>query len=172
MEVNIGKIIGIHGNMITLEFDGEIRQNEVGYVVLGEDRLKAEVIRIRGNRAEMQVFEPTEGLGVNDQVEFTGSLLSVQLGPGLLGQVYDGLQNPLIALAERCGFFLTNGVHIDALDPTKTWDFQPLIGKNDTVRARDFLGTVRGPGSKYGNTVFNFSSTLFLSVGLEFFSDF
>ncbi len=78
----------------------------MAYAVVGDAKLKAEVIRIRGNRAELQVFEETGGLKAGDPVEFTGELLSVSLGPGLLGQVYDGLQNPLHDLAAQCGFFL------------------------------------------------------------------
>ena len=75
-------------------------------VLHGEQRLKSEVIRVRGNAAEMQVYELTGGLKVGEQVEFTQELLSVELGPGLLGQIYDGLQNPLPELATQCGFFL------------------------------------------------------------------
>jgi len=85
-----GTIIGINGNMITVACESDIIQNEVGYAITGEERLKAEVIKIRGNLAFMQVFESTKGLRVGDSVEFTGKMLSVRLGPGLLGMVYDG----------------------------------------------------------------------------------
>ena len=90
-----GKVVGINGNMVSVEFDGNIAMNEVGYVNVGETKLKGEVIRIRGNTAQMQIYEMTQGIKTGDTVEFTGNLLSALLGPGLLGQVYDGLQNPL-----------------------------------------------------------------------------
>ncbi len=101
MAANTGKVVGVNGNMVTVEIDGIVSMNEVGFVVVGDKRLKSEVIRIRGNRAEVQVFEMTRGIGIGDPVEFTSELLAVRLGPGLLGQVYDGLQNPLPELARE-----------------------------------------------------------------------
>ena len=98
---NTGKVIGVNGNMVTVEFAGDVTMNEVAYVVSGDKKLKSEVIRVKGNTAEMQVFELTKGVGVGDLVEFTEELLAVELGPGLLGQIYDGLQNPLPELAEK-----------------------------------------------------------------------
>ncbi len=112
----IGIIKGINGNMINVEFDGRIIQNEVGYVIKGKENLKSEVIKIKGNVAFMQVFESTKGLKVGDKVDFNQEMLSVELGPGILGQIYDGLQNPLPALAEKYGFFLPRGVILDAID--------------------------------------------------------
>ncbi len=137
-----GKVIGVSGNMITVEVDGVVSLNEVGYVALGEKRLKSEVIRIRGDNAELQIFEMTRGIGVGDEVEFTGELLAVELGPGLLGQIFDGLQNPLPKLAEACGFFLDRGVYLDALPRDRKWEFTPSVAKDDTVTASDALGTV------------------------------
>lgn len=137
-----GTIVGVNGNMITVEFDGSVMQNEVGYVRLGEKRLKSEVIRIRGNRAEMQVFEMTRGLTIGDEVEFTDEMLAVELGPGLLAQIYDGLQNPLPELAEQCGFFLERGVYLPALNREKQWPFTPTAKEGDTVARADTLGTV------------------------------
>lgn len=142
MANSTGKIVGVSGNMITVEFDGSVMQNEVGYAVLDEKRLKSEVIRISGKRAELQVFEMTKGLAVGDSVEFTGEMLAVQLGPGLLGQIYDGLQNPLPQLAEQCGFFLERGVYLPALDDEQKWKFTPVAKKGDTVSRADTLGTV------------------------------
>ena len=142
LDKNIGRIVGINGNVITLEFGGQIKQNEVGYVLSGDARLKAEVIRIRGHEAEMQVFEPTDGLGIDDAVEFTGSLLCVQLGPGLLGQTYDGLQNPLPLLADNYGFFLKRGAHSDALDCEKYWLFKPVSSRGETVKPGSPIGVV------------------------------
>ncbi len=137
-----GHITGINGNMITASFEGAVTQNEVGFAIRGEERLKAEVIRIRGNTAYLQIFESAKGLRVGDPVEFTGELLSVRLGPGLLGQIYDGLQNPLPQMADKYGFFLPRGVVLDALDPERTWDFTPLVKPGDIVRAGAFLGFV------------------------------
>ncbi len=137
-----GKVIGVNGNMISVRVDGEVALNEVGYVVLGDKKLKSEVIRIQGDRAEMQVFEMTGGTGINDEVEFSGELLAVSLGPGLLGKVYDGLQNPLPELAERLGFFLDRGVYLEALESEQRWRFTPKVSKGDKVRQGDTLGTV------------------------------
>lgn len=142
MDKKTGTIVGINGNMINVEFKEDIKQNEVGYAVTGDVRLKAEVIRIRGNKADMQVFEETGGLMAGDIVEFTDELLAVELGPGLLGQVYDGLQNPLPQLAEQCGFFLRKGIYLRALDDKKEWDFTPIVKKGDSVKAGTYLGKV------------------------------
>ncbi|NLE66403.1 MAG: V-type ATP synthase subunit A [Lentisphaerae bacterium] len=142
MTASHGKIAGINGNMLTVEFDGPVIQNEVAYPVLNDLRLKAEVIRIRGAQADLQVFEDTTGLRVGGPVEFTGELLSVELGPGLLGQVFDGLQNPLPELAEKCGFFLQRGTYLEALPRGRKWEFKPAAGQGAAVRAGDVLGSV------------------------------
>jgi V/A-type H+-transporting ATPase subunit A len=139
---NIGTITGIKGNLVTVEFTQSVKQNEVAYIISGGNRLKAEVIRIQGSIAELQVYEETRGLKGGDQVEFSGELLSVDLGPGLLGQVYDGLQNPLPDIAEAYGFFMPEGVSLPALDPNKTWNFEPVVNKGDRVSAGHFLGWV------------------------------
>ena len=90
-----GKVVAVNGNMISVVFDGDVSLNEVGYVEVAGKKLKSEVIRIRGGKAQLQVYEMTKGIKTGDLVEFTGELLSGELGPGLLGQVFDGLQNPL-----------------------------------------------------------------------------
>ncbi len=136
-----GRIVGISGNMLVVEFDGVVIQNEVAYACHGQERLKAEVIRIQNNRAYLQVFESTRGLRVGDRVEFTGELLSARLGPGLLGQIFDGLQNPLPVVAEKYGFFLPRGVVLDPLGD-RSWDFTPCVKRGDRVRAGDSLGWV------------------------------
>ncbi|MFA5688699.1 MAG: V-type ATP synthase subunit A [Kiritimatiellales bacterium] len=140
--MNVGKIVGVNGNLLTVEFDTPVIQNEVGYAKLGDIRLKAEVIRIRDQHADMQVFEDTGGLKIGDLVEFTSELLSAELGPGLLTQVFDGLQNPLPALAEKEGFFLQRGVYLDPLPRDKPWAFTPLVKTGDVVVAGDALGEV------------------------------
>jgi len=142
MKDNVGAIVGINGNMLTVKFEGSITQNEVGYAVIGDERLKSEVIRIQNDRAFLQVFESTKGLKVGDKVEFSGDLLSVQLGPGLLGQIYDGLQNPLPKLAEEHGFFLPRGVVLEALNSETEWHFTPTAAKGDVVTGAMEIGHV------------------------------
>jgi len=126
--------------------DGNILKNEVAYVCLGDRRLKSEVLRVYGKEADLQVFEDTEGVKVGDSVELTHAMLSAALGPGLLGTVYDGLQNPLEALANRDGFFLKRGHYADALDGQHKWSFVPLRRTSDRLRAGDALGTVQERG--------------------------
>ena len=137
-----GYITQINGNMVTVAFEDFVVQNEVGYIVHGEERLKSEIIRVRGKNAEMQVYESTSGLKAGEAVDFTGELLSVELGPGLLGQIFDGLQNPLPQLAEKCGFFLKRGVYLEALPDEAKWDFTATSKKGDKVLAGDKLGFV------------------------------
>ena len=121
-----GKVVGINGNMVSVEFDGNITMNEVAYVLVEGKKLRGEVIRIRGNIAQMQIFEMTQGIKAGDSVEFTGNLLSALLGPGLLGQTFDGLQNPLPLVAEKAGFFLERGVYVDPLPKDKKWEWTAL----------------------------------------------
>ena len=135
-------IIGVNGNMITVEYTHRVMQNEVAFATVGDARIKCEVIRVRGKYADLQVFESTNGLKVGDMVEFTGELLSVELGPGLLTQVYDGLQNPLPLLAEKSGFFLQRGVYLRALDRERIWHFHPIAQKGAVVRPGDRIGFV------------------------------
>jgi V/A-type H+-transporting ATPase subunit A len=137
-----GRVAAINGNMVAITFDSYVIQNEVAYVACGADRLKAEVIRVRGNKAEAQVYESTTGVKVGDEVTFTDALLSVELGPGLLGQIFDGLQNPLPDLAKECGFFLKRGVYKDPLPDVSQWDFTPMVKAGQKVRAGEKLGTV------------------------------
>ncbi|MBN2445056.1 MAG: V-type ATP synthase subunit A [Spirochaetales bacterium] len=142
MNNTTGKVVGVTGNMLVVEYQGNVKMNEVGYVVIGDKRLKSEVIRIRGNLAEMQVFEMSKGIGIGDTVEFTSELLAVELGPGLIGQIFDGLQNPLPEVAKKCGFFLERGVYLTPLSETVRWDFTPIAKTGDTVERGDTLGTV------------------------------
>ena len=142
MKKTSGKVIGVNGNMVSVEVDGDVALNEVAYICVKEKRLKSEVIRIRGSQVELQVFEVTRGIAVGDGVEFSGNMLTVELGPGLLSQVYDGLQNPLPQLAEQCGFFLDRGVYLNALNREKRWKFTPLAKVGDKVAGADILGHV------------------------------
>ncbi len=137
-----GKVVGVNGNMVTVEVTGDVKLNEVGYIVTGGKKLKSEVIRINGDRIQMQVFEITKGVGIGDPVEFSSELLAVELGPGLLGQVYDGLQNPLPELAEEAGHFLERGFYLDPLSKEKKWDFTPTVEAGAQVVKADKLGEV------------------------------
>ena len=137
-----GRVTKISGNMVTVGFDSPVMQNEVAYILHAGERLKAEIIRVRGNLAEMQVYEATGGLRVGEEVEFTGELLSVELGPGMLGQIFDGLQNPLPEIAEQCGFFLKRGVYLNPLSEKERWDFTPVVTPGKSVCAGDKLGYV------------------------------
>ena len=140
------KVVGVNGNMVSIAFDGNISMNEVGYVNVEGKRLKGEVIRIRGDSAQMQIYEMTNGIRSGDTVEFDGDLLCAELGPGLLGQVYDGLQNPLPLVAEQAGFFLERGVYVDPLSKATKWDFTPSAKVGDVVYRGDAVGSVpEGP---------------------------
>ena len=139
----IGKIVSVFGNMVIAETDGTIVQNSIGYCCRNDGaKLLSEVIRIRGRMADLQVFEATRGLQIGDDVEFHEKMLSVTLGPGLLGNIYDGLQNPLVELAEECGFFLHPGMYLDGLNTKTQWDYTPAAEVGATVEAGDTLGTV------------------------------
>ncbi len=142
MKKRLGKIAAVNGNMIKVRIDDNIIQNEVAYVLSREKRLKAEVIKIKNNNAYCQVFEYTRGIKIGDDVEFSGSMLSVQLGPGLLTQIYDGLQNPLPEFAAEFGFFLPVGEEKEALSSEKEWLFNPRAEKKSKVRAGSVLGSV------------------------------
>ena len=144
-----GKIVAVNGNMTTVAFDGAVAQNEVGYIILGEKRLMAEIVRIRGTVCDMQVFDATTDLTVGDKVEFSGELLAAELGPGMLAQVYDGLQNPLSELAKEAAkisadaeYFLQRGIYLPGLPRDRKWDWHPTAKPGDRVSAGDVLGWV------------------------------
>lgn len=136
-------ITSVKEGLITIDLRGvPRRKNEVGHILLGDRQLMAEILRIRGDSADMQVFEDTTGVKVGDVVEMTGNLLSAQLGPGLLGQVYDGLQNPLSVLAKEFGFFLPRGVQRSALDEHRKWEFTPKAKVGDICKPGQSIGHV------------------------------
>ena len=146
MTENIGKVVSVNGNLVSVRFTGDVSMNEICYVKVDDVKLKSEVIRIRGEIAQIQVYEMTGGIKCGDDVEFTGEMLSAQLGPGLLGQVYDGLQNPLPVLAEQAGWFLERGIYADGLNAEKKWEFTPTAKPGDTLKAGEYIGTVpEGP---------------------------
>jgi len=138
------KIIGVKESLVFIEVDANtsIMKNELAYIHVGEERLKAEVLRVRRGTADMQVFEDTRGVCVGDKVELTGEMLSATLGPGLLGQVFDGLLNPLHTLADNYGFFLPRGVTVPSLNMEKKWHFQACVAIGAKVPAGGAVGTV------------------------------
>ena len=135
-----GKVTGIVSNLVTVEVDGPVAENELCYITLGGTRLMAEVIKVKGRNASVQVFESTRGLKNGDAVEFEGKMLEISLGPGLLSSVYDGLQNNL---ATMDGVFLKRGEYTAPLDHDKLWNFTPMVNPGDKVAAADWLGEVK-----------------------------
>lgn len=152
MTENKGKVVSINGNLVSVEFEGNVSMNEICYVLVDNTALKSEVIRIRGNIAQIQVYEMTGGIKCGDEVQFTGDMLSAELGPGLLGQIYDGLQNPLPILAQEAGWFLERGVYADGLDGEKKWEFTPTAKIGDILRAGEYIGTV--PEGSFTHKIF------------------
>ncbi len=134
-----GKVTGIIANLVTVLVDGPVSQNEICYIKIGDVKLMAEVIKVSGQNAFVQVYESTRGLKNGDYVEFVGHMLEVQLGPGLLSSNYDGLQNNL---ASMDGVFLERGEYTSPLDEEKLWDFKPLVKVAQEVIAADWLGEV------------------------------
>ncbi|MEH6616352.1 MAG: V-type ATP synthase subunit A [Porticoccus sp.] len=162
------RVVAIQDGLITIESTGSqpLVKNEVIYVIpqsAPEERLKAEVLRVQGKQADAQVFEDTKGLAINDGVEQTGSSLSIKLGPGLLGQVFDGLQNPLENIAGEHGFFLPKGVDLAPLNTEKLWHFEPRCHIGEKVRSGDILGSVQeGSFSHHIMVPFNLEGVLIL----------
>jgi V/A-type H+-transporting ATPase subunit A len=138
----LAEVIAVRENLVTVRAERAFVKNEVAYVLSGGRRLMAEVLRVRNRTADLQVFEDTRGIAVGDSVELSGELLCAMLGPGLLGQVYDGLQNPLALLAREHGFFLPRGVQAAALERERRWQFTPSVKPGDEVFAGDTLGMV------------------------------
>ena len=135
-----GKVTGIVSNLVTVETDGPVSQNELCFVTSGDTRLMAEVIKVTGKTASIQVFESTRGLKNGNKVEFEDRMLEATLGPGLLSSCYDGLQNDLTTMT---GVFLKKGEYTSPLDHEKLWDFTPLAKPGDKVIAADWLGEVK-----------------------------
>lgn len=135
-----GKVTGIVSNLVTVEVDGPVAQNELCFIDLDGTRLMAEVIKVNGANASVQVYESTRGLKVGCNVEFEGKMLEVTLGPGLLSSNYDGLQDNLATMED---VFLKRGEYTPALDADKKWDFSPIAKVADKVVAADWLGEVK-----------------------------
>ena len=134
-----GTVIGVIANMVTLTVDGPVAQNEICYISTGGDRLMAEVIKVVGKNVYVQVFESTRGLKVGAEAEFTGHMLEVTLGPGMLSKNYDGLQNDLDKME---GVFLKRGQYTYPLDKEKKWLFKPIVNAGDEVGPSVWLGEV------------------------------
>jgi V/A-type H+/Na+-transporting ATPase subunit A len=134
-----GIVVGIVSNLVMVEVNGPVAQNEICYISLGEENLMAEIIKVVGKHAYVQVFESTRGLKPGSPVEFMGHMLEVTLGPGILSRNYDGLQNDLDKME---GIFLKRGEYTDPLDREKRWSFKPIAKAGDEVRAGDWLGEV------------------------------
>lgn len=138
--ITTGKVTGIVSNLVTVAVNGPVSENELCHINLEGTRLLAEVIKVSGDKASVQVFESTRGLRNGDEVEFLGKMLEVTLGPGLLSSTYDGLQNNLATME---GVFLKRGEYTDPLDRNRHWDFTPIAKPGDKVVAADWLGEVK-----------------------------
>lgn len=134
-----GTVSGVIANMVTLSVDGPVLQGEICYIFTGGDRLMAEVIKVLGTSVYVQVFESTRGLKVGARAEFTGHMLEILLGPGMLSKNYDGLQNDLDKMT---GVFLKRGEYTYPLDKERLWDFNPVVKVGDKVKASAWLGEV------------------------------
>ncbi|MDR1755410.1 MAG: V-type ATP synthase subunit A [Culturomica sp.] len=140
MEKTVGKIHSIISNLVLVRVEGPVSQNEICFIEAGNVRLMAEVIKFTGELAYIQVFESTRGLKPGMPVEFEQHLLEASLGPGLLSKNFDGLQNDLNKMT---GLFLKRGEYTHPLEEEKKWLFEPLAKPGDTVRAADWLGSVK-----------------------------
>lgn len=134
-----GVVKGIVSNLVTVNVDGPVSQNEIGFITVDGQKLMSEVIKVIGKNAYVQVFESTRGMKVGDPVDFAGHMLEVTLGPGMLSKNYDGLQNDLDKME---GVFLKRGEYTFPLDEDKSWDFVPLAKVGDKVEAGSWLGEV------------------------------
>ena len=134
-----GTVCGVIANMVTLKVDGPVAQNEICYIETGGDKLMSEVIKVVGENVYVQVFESTRGLKVGAPAEFTGHMLEVTLGPGMLSHNFDGLQNDLDKMT---GVFLKRGEYTYPLDNDRKWEFEPIVKVGDKVQASDWLGRV------------------------------
>ena len=136
----LGRVNGIISNIVIVKADGAVGQNEICYVYCGDIRMMAEVIKVIGDDAYVQVYDSTRGLKIGDKVEFVGHMLEATLAPGLLSRNYDGLQNDL---EKMDGLFINRGSITDPIDFEKKWEFSPLAKAGDKVTAGDWLGQVK-----------------------------
>lgn len=140
MDKTQGKVHSIISNLVLVKVEGPVSQNEICFIETGKERLMAEVIKVVGDLAYVQVFESTRGLKPGMLVEFQNHMLEVSLGPGLLSKNFDGLQNDLDKMT---GVFLKRGEYTNPLENDKKWNFTPLAKVGDKVKAADWLGNVK-----------------------------
>jgi len=136
-----GQVVKAFGNLLQVRFEGNVRQGEVVMVEVAGVGLKGEIIEIVGNEVKIQVFEDTRGVELGTPVRFTNDLLEAELGPGLIGSIVDGLQNPLEEIAAVAGFFLPRGIYLPPIDRNRHWDFHPVAKLGHFVERGDTLGT-------------------------------
>jgi V/A-type H+-transporting ATPase subunit A len=136
-----GRIIKVAGPLVVAEGMGGANMFDV--VRVGKSRLIGEIIEMRGDKASIQVYEETAGLGPGDEVVSTDMQLSVELGPGLIKNIYDGIQRPLEAIREKCGALIERGIDVPALNRDVYWDFEASLKIGDTVKPGDIVGIVR-----------------------------
>ncbi len=139
--MKVGKVIKVSGPLVVAE--GMEDANVYDVVEVSDNKLIGEIIEMRGDRASIQVYEETTGIGPGDDVYSTGSPLSIELGPGMLEQMFDGIQRPLEALQAKAGDFLLRGVSVSPLDREKRWDFVPTVNVGDEVSEGNIIGTVQ-----------------------------
>ncbi len=142
-ECATGRVVRAFGNLVHVQFNGHVRQGEIAFVDVGGSQLKAEVIEVAGTEVKLQVFEDTRGIKLNTPVRFAGDLLEAELGPGLLESIFDGLQNRLVDIAERCGYYLPRGVYVLPLSRTTLWKYVPTAKVGEVLARGDVLGTTR-----------------------------
>ncbi len=140
-----GKVVLVNGPVVKARMEAEIRMHEM--VTVGERRLVGEVIKIEGDEATIQVYEETAGMRPGEPVRGTGAPLSVELGPGLLGRIFDGIQRPLPALEKLEGPFMRGGVEMQALERGKEWPFEPSVSEGEELQAGSVIGTVKETGT-------------------------
>ncbi len=139
--MDVGRIVKVSGPLVVADQMGDARMYDM--VKVSEARLMGEVIELHGDRASIQVYEETGGIGPGEPVYLTGEPLSVELGPGLIEAIFDGVQRPLDSIREQVGDYITRGVEVSPLNRDRKWDFVPKVKEGDHVQAGDIIGTVQ-----------------------------
>ena len=147
-DLNVGKIVKVSGPLIVAENMGDSKMYDV--VRVSDKKLIGEIIELRGDKASIQVYEETSGLGPGENVYSTGMPLSVELAPGLIESIFDGIQRPLVKLREICGDRIERGVYVAPLDHEKLWGFEPKVKVGDVVVFSKYGGTeIKVEGEEY-----------------------
>lgn len=139
--MDVGRIIKVSGPLVVADHMGDARMYDM--VRVSEARLLGEIIELHGDRASIQVYEETSGLGPGEPVYTTGDPLSVELGPGLVEAIFDGVQRPLDVIRKQVGDYITRGVEVNPLDRERKWAFAPIVKEGDRVKPGDIIGTVQ-----------------------------